>query len=89
MKPSTRIAAPALAVPSRRAARAIRLAPVRVRRGRPVILGLRLLGGLMLAEAVLHSGAGPAPIAGTLAGIATWLALTARADLAPPPDGTP
>lgn len=61
----------------------IRPAPARVRYGRPAFLILRALTAFALAQATLHSGAGPAPIAGTLAGIATWLAITARADLAP------
>ena len=63
--------------------------PARVRHGRPGMLALRTLAALAAAEAALHSGAGPAPAAGALAGIATWHALTARADLAPPPDGPP
>jgi hypothetical protein len=42
-------------------------------------------GGFVLAEVAFHSGAGPAAIAGTMAGIITWLAFAARADVAPPP----
>ncbi len=68
---------------------AVPLAPARVRHGRPAFLALRGLGALVLAQAALRSGAGPAPIAGTLAGIATWLVITARADLAPSPGGQP
>jgi hypothetical protein len=70
-------------------ARAARLLPARVRYGRPRVLILRTLAAAALAEAAAHSGAGPAPVAGVLTGIATWHALTACADLAPPPDGIP
>jgi hypothetical protein len=38
-----------------------------------------------LALLVLRTGAGTAPASGLLAGIGTWLVLTARGDLAPPP----
>ena len=38
-----------------------RLAPARVRHGRPGILALRCLATAIQAEAVLHSGAGAAP----------------------------
>ena len=71
------------------AVRAVRLAPVRIRHGKPGRLTLRTAAALALAEAAVHSGAGPAPIAGMLTGIITWHLLTARADLAPPLDGTP
>ena len=74
---------------SRAAVRAARLVPVRIRHGRPGTLTLRTAAALALTEAAVRSGAGPAPAAGALAGITTWYALTARADLAPPPDGTP
>ncbi|MGI9004930.1 MAG: hypothetical protein ACR2FU_01795 [Streptosporangiaceae bacterium] len=67
-----------------RAGRAAGLLAARIRHGRPVTLAARTLLGFLLAVAVLHSGAGPA-VAGTLAGIVLWLALTARGDLAPPP----
>jgi hypothetical protein len=39
----------------------------------------------VLAVLVLHSGAGTPPVAGLLTGIGTWLLLTVRGDLAPPP----
>ena len=74
---------------SRAAIRAARLVPRRIRHGRPAILALRTTAALVLTEAAAHSGAGPAPVAGTLAAIATWLALTVRSDLAPAPGGTP
>jgi hypothetical protein len=70
---------------ARHAAAATRTTLARVRHGRPAILALRTLTALDLAGTALRTGAGPAPTAGTLVGIATWFALTARADLAPPP----
>jgi len=72
------IAVPALS-------RTIRLLPSRLRHGRPGRLAARIGGGLLLAEIAFHSGAGPAAIAGTLAGIVVWLGFAARADVAPPP----
>ena len=57
----------------------------RLRHGRPVVLAARVLAGLALAAITLHTGAGPAPQIGVLAGIATWLVLTCRRDIAPPP----
>ncbi len=71
--------------PAGRAVRWLALGPARIRHGRPRILGLRVLVEALLAVITLHSGAGPAPIAGTLTGTAIWLALTARGDLTPPP----
>jgi hypothetical protein len=64
---------------------AARLVPARLRHGRPWRLAARMTGGFVLAEAAFHSGAGPAAITGTMTGIITWLAFTARADVAPPP----
>ena len=65
--------------------RALALLPARIRHGRPGRLALRILAAAALALLVLHSGAGTPPIAGLLVGIATWLILTSRGDLAPPP----
>ena len=62
-----------------------RLLLARLRHGRPLVLAARILAGLALAGITLHADAGPAPEAGVLAGIITWLALTARRDVAPPP----
>ena len=62
-----------------------RQVPARLRHGRPIRLAARVLGGLALAGITLHAGAGPAPAAGALTGIVTWLAVTARRDIAPPP----
>ena len=64
---------------------AVRQVPARLRHGRPVRLAARVLAASALAAITLHAGAGPAPEAGVLAGIITWLALSARADIAPPP----
>jgi len=64
---------------------AARLFLARLRHGRPWRLAARIGGGFMLADAAFHSGAGPAAITGTMTGIVIWLALAARADLAPPP----
>lgn len=62
-----------------------RLLLARLRHGRPLVLATRILTGSALAGITLHTNAGPAPQAGVLAGIATWLALTVRPDIAPPP----
>jgi hypothetical protein len=57
--------------------------PSRVRRGRPARLALRILAAVAVAAAAV-AAAGPHPAAPALAtGIATWLVLTARRDLAP------
>jgi hypothetical protein len=61
------------------------LLAARLQHGRPLGLAARILGAAALAQITLHSGAGPAPEGGVLAGILTWLALTLRGDLAPPP----
>jgi hypothetical protein len=61
------------------------LIPARIRHGRPARLTLRIAAAVILAFLVLHSGTGTPPIAGLLTGIGTWLVLTARGDLAPPP----
>lgn len=64
---------------------AARLLLARLRHGRPWRLAARIGGSFVLAEIAFHSGAGPAAITGTMAGIVIWLALAARADVAPPP----
>jgi hypothetical protein len=72
--------------PARRPARPqARSLPARIRHGRPGVLAIRILGAAGIGAAVWFSGAGTPAVAGVLAGIVTWLALTARADLAPPP----
>jgi curved DNA-binding protein CbpA len=56
----------------------------RVRRGRPVILGLRLaVAAAVSLAAVLAGGAQPATYA-VIAAALTWLIRTARRELAPP-----
>jgi hypothetical protein len=89
-----RVGMPARDLPPPRAAparprlspwRAVVMVPSRVRHGRPVRLLLRILATALLVLVVLHSGAGTPPVAGLLTGIGTWLVLTSRGDLAPPP----
>jgi hypothetical protein len=65
--------------------RAALLVPARIRHGRPARLLMRIVAAVVLAVLVLHTGAGTPAVAGLLTGIATWLVLTARGDLAPPP----
>jgi len=56
----------------------------RIRHGRPVRLALRILLAAAACAAAV-AAAGPHPAAPALAtGVATWLVLTARHDLAPP-----
>jgi|SRR5579859_2787247 len=64
---------------------AARWLPARIHHGRPARLALRLLAAAILAVTTAISGAGTPAIAGVLTGIATWLLLSARGDLAPPP----
>jgi curved DNA-binding protein CbpA len=60
----------------------------RVQRGRPLRLGLRILVAAAAGVAAVLA-AGPHPAAPALVtGVATWLILTARHDLAPPIDST-
>jgi curved DNA-binding protein CbpA len=60
-----------------------RFAGSRVRRGRPARLALRILVALAAGAAAV-AAAGPHPAAPALVtGVATWLVLTARHDLAP------
>jgi hypothetical protein len=65
--------------------RALRLIPARIWHGRPARLALRIVAAGVLAVVALHTGAGTPVIAGLVTGIGMWLALTVRADLAPPP----
>ena len=68
--------------PGQRFAAASRL-PARARRGRPARLALRIAAALVAAVAAV-AAAGPHPAAPALvAGVATWLVVTARHDLAP------
>ncbi len=59
--------------------------PSRIRHGRPARLAARLAAAALAAVLVAYSGAGTPAIAAVITGIATWLVLTARGDLAPPP----
>jgi hypothetical protein len=72
-------------VPRSRLLRAVALVPARIWRGRPLRLIVRVLAAVLLAVAVLHAGAGGPAEAGVVTGLGIWLALTMRADLAPPP----
>jgi curved DNA-binding protein CbpA len=70
------------AVSGERGAALARL-PSRVRRGRPARLALRILAAAAVGAAAVIA-AGPHPAAPALVtGVATWLVLTARHDLAP------
>jgi hypothetical protein len=57
----------------------------RVRHGRPGRLLLRVLAAVLLAVVAVQSGAGGPAAAGVVTGLALWVGLTARGDLAPPP----
>jgi hypothetical protein len=65
--------------------RVLVLVPARIRHGRPARLAARVAAAAVLAVLALHTGAGSVPAAALVTGIAIWLVLTARADLAPPP----
>ena len=83
-----RIVSPAArpaARPGRARWRAVSLIPARIWHGRPVRLTVRIAAAVALAVLALHTGAGTPAIAGLVTGIGVWLALTVRADLAPPP----
>jgi hypothetical protein len=80
--PAARRAAPARPRLSRW--RAVVLVPARVRHGRPGRLALRIAAAAVVAFGVTRTGAGTPAIAGVVTGIGTWLALSARGDLAPP-----
>jgi hypothetical protein len=71
--------------PARSPWRSVLLLPARVRHGRPARLVLRVVAAAALAFLATRLGV-PAPVvAGLLTGLGTWLVLTARTDLAPPP----
>ena len=71
--------------PGARTARAVLLAPARIRHGRPLRLSGRILAAALLALIAAESGAGGPAAAGVAAGLMVWVALTGRGDLAPPP----
>ena len=58
----------------------------RIRRGRPLRLLVRALAACLLALAGLHLVAGQPAAPALVTGVATWFLLSARADLATPPD---
>jgi len=69
----------------RRAPARLARLPARVRHGRPLLLALRLAAAAAVSAAAV-AVAGPAPATPALiTGAITWLLLTARHDLAPPP----
>jgi hypothetical protein len=80
-------AVPAVARVSSRVAgwRVARLVLARVWRGRPWRLLVRVLAAVVLGLVAVHSGAGGPAAAGVVAGLAVWLVLTVRGDLAPLP----
>jgi len=68
-----------------RASASLARLPVRVRQGRPLLLALRV-AAVAAVSAITLAVAGPAPATPALiTGAVTWLLLTARHDLAPPP----
>jgi hypothetical protein len=75
-------------LPAARALRMLagaRLAPARVRHGRPLYPVARLLAAALLIVVTVYSQAGGPATAGVVAGLVLWCALTVRGDLAPPP----
>jgi hypothetical protein len=74
---SARVRVPVLA--------AVAMFPARLRHGRPTRLLLRVLAAALAVLLTAVSGAGTPAIAAVYVGIATWLVLTGRGDLAPPP----
>ena len=64
----------------------VRHLPGRIRRGRPLRLLARALAACLLALAALHLVAGQPAAPALATGVAMWFLLTARSDLAPPPE---
>ena len=65
--------------------RALVLVPARIWHGRPARMLVRVAAAAVLGVLAWHTGAGSVPAAALVTGIAVWLVLTVRADLAPPP----
>ncbi len=65
--------------------RAALLLPGRVRRGRPGRLALRALAAAAASAAAVAAAGSQAAVPALITGALTWLLLTARHDLAPPP----
>jgi hypothetical protein len=84
-----RVVAPSAVAPAARSRlspwRALVLVPARIRHGRPARLLVRVTAAAVLGVLAWHTGAGTVPAAALVTGIAIWLVLTVRADLAPPP----
>ncbi|MGH3067614.1 MAG: J domain-containing protein [Streptosporangiaceae bacterium] len=83
--PPVRIPRARAAAPGADAARSLLLVPARIRHGRPLRLAARILAAVFLALIAARSGAGGPAAAGVAAGLALWVVLTGRGDLAPPP----
>jgi hypothetical protein len=64
---------------------AVVMLPARIWHGRPRRLACRILAAALLAVLVIYSRAGVPAGTAVLIGIGTWLLLTGRGDLAPPP----
>ncbi len=60
--------------------------PARIRRGRPRRLLIRAAVAAVLSLAVLQLIPGTAAAPADITGLLTWLVLTGRRDLAPPPE---
>jgi hypothetical protein len=71
--------------PGRRAVRAVRLVPARIRHGRPLRLTARVLAAVLLGVLAVRSSAGGPAATGVILGLGVWVVLTVRGDLAPPP----
>lgn len=70
---------------SRQLPRAVMLLPGRVRRGRPGRLTLRVLAAAAASAAAVAAAGSQPGVPALITGALTWLLLTARQDLAPPP----
>ena len=66
--------------------RAIVLLPARIRRGRPGRLALRVLAAAAASAAAVAVAPAQPAVPALITGALTWLLLTARQDLAPPPE---
>jgi curved DNA-binding protein CbpA len=65
--------------------RAVLLVPSRIIHGRPTRLALRILAAVIAGLLIAQIGAPPPSTDALITGIATWLLVTSRGDLAPPP----
>jgi hypothetical protein len=60
--------------------------PARIRRGRPLRLAIRAIAAAVLSLAVLRLIPGSPAAPADILGLVLWFTLTARRDLAPPPE---